>query len=119
MIPIQLVIIEEKKEVARKQAIIRDELNRALQSLFDHNEFAGFSTWEFESDNEKTWPLRWKWIAVYPVTGSSEAHWVHVDLILSDAEGNSVHQHMLKTKTFAGWETACRIANATSSIIGA
>lgn len=43
-------------------------------------------------------------IAVYPVTGGSEGHYVHVDVIPSSASGKRIP--VLLAKTFAGWDAA-------------
>jgi hypothetical protein len=46
-------------------------------------------------------------IAVYAVTGGSEGHYVHVDLITGVGE----HTNLLLVKTFAGMTHARQIAN--------
>jgi hypothetical protein len=64
---------------------------------------------------ESLWPARWSWLAVYAVTGTSEGHYVHIDLI----GRNDQVEHMAMVKTFSGWEKASLIAQAAGRLLGA
>ena len=56
-------------------------------------------------------------LAVYAVTGTSEGHYVHIDLIGSP--GDNQVEHMAMVKTFSGWEKASLIAQAAGRLLGA
>jgi hypothetical protein len=100
--------------------IVRD-LNAALKNNLP--EIAGFENWGFwwHCEENKSmglndpWPP-YHWIACYPVTGGSEAHYLHLDLIRS---GDVPHRHMLLVKVWGGWDEACAIANETARLLGA
>jgi hypothetical protein len=49
------------------------------------------------------------------VTGGSEGHYVHVDLI----DGDGKRTMVLLAKTFSGMETAYKVALAIAEILGA
>jgi len=53
-------------------------------------------------DADAEWPEDVHWVAVYPVTGGSEGHYVHVDLVNNDG-----HRTMIMLgKTFQGMDHA-------------
>lgn len=68
------------------------------------------------SDVEPTtpWPTVWRWIKVFPVTGNSEGHYVHVEVETLDGKSRP----MLLAKTFRGmghaWAIARRLGEALS-----
>jgi len=61
-------------------------------------------------------PADFRWVACYPVTGGSEGHYIHVDLILNDG---TTRWPMFAGKTFLGWAKACEIANFCAKELGA
>ena len=79
----------------------------------------GFHTaaWMRVDGKESLWPARWSWLAVYAVTGASEGHYVHIDLI--GCPGDNQVEHMALVKTFSGWEKASLIAQAAGRLLGA
>jgi hypothetical protein len=79
----------------------------------------GFHTaaWMRLDCKESLWPARWSWLAVYAVTGTSEGHYVHIDLIGCPGDGQV--EHMAMVKTFSGWEKASLIAQAAGRLLGA
>jgi hypothetical protein len=79
----------------------------------------GFHTaaWMRLDCKESLWPARWSWLAVYAVTGTSEGHYVHIDLI--GCPGDNQVEHMAMVKTFSGWEKASLIAQAAGRLLGA
>jgi hypothetical protein len=66
---------------------------------------------------ESLWPARWSWLAVYAVMGTSEGHYVHIDLIGCPGDGQVAQMAMVKT--FSGWEKASLIAQAAGRLLGA
>lgn len=60
------------------------------------------------------WPV-YQWIACYPVTGNSEGHYIHVDII----DKNRQAQTIFLGKTFHGFERAAEIAAACARHLGA
>jgi hypothetical protein len=75
------------------------------------------SAWMRVDCKESLWPARWSWLAVYAVTGTSEGHYVHIDLIGCPGDGQV--EHMAMVKTFSGWEKANLIAQAAGRLLGA
>lgn len=73
----------------------------------------------------KEWPDGYRWVACYAVTGDSEGHYVHVDLVkgyrlTADAGplvGDVIHVGM--AKTFLGAKRAQEIAARCAEIAGA
>lgn len=61
--------------------------------------------------------LRYRWIAVFAVTGGSEGHYVHVDL-LWQKEWQEGRVSLFLAKTFGGHETAVRIAGVLARVLG-
>ena len=65
---------------------------------------------------------RYRWVAVYPVTGDSEGHYIHIDLVLSSqglGPGPQTVKRIGIAKTFKGWEHACLLANRIARLLGA
>lgn len=60
------------------------------------------------------WPTRYWGIAVYAVTGGSEGHYIHVDII---TEGKTTP--LFLGKTFMGIDFALELSNALTKILGA
>lgn len=56
-----------------------------------------------------------RWIACYAVTGNSEGHYVHVDLIGSEGQRRLV----FLCKTFEGMDHAYKIAQRCAELLGA
>lgn len=62
----------------------------------------------------------YRWIACYAVTGGSEGHYVHVELIGYDqAERRPKICQLMLAKTFQGMEHALKIAGRLSVLLGA
>lgn len=58
---------------------------------------------------------RFRWVSVYPVTGGSEGHYLHVELIYQrDAAGrelrSNLHVRICLVKIFGGWDAAAELA---------
>lgn len=70
-----------------------------------------------ETDHYGDAPIRdrFRWVAVYPVTGGSEGHYLHVELIYQrDAAGKELrtnqHVRIALIKIFGGWDAAAELA---------
>jgi hypothetical protein len=60
----------------------------------------------------------YRWIACYAVTGGSEGHYIHVDLIDGyDGDYNGKAQHLITGKTFLGLDHALKIANRCAELL--
>jgi len=60
----------------------------------------------------------WRWIACYAVTGGSEGHYVHVDLISGyDQDWTGKAHHLITGKTFLGLAHALKIANRCAELL--
>jgi hypothetical protein len=61
---------------------------------------------------------RHRWIACYAVTGGSEGHFIHVDLIHGyDQDWTGKAQHLITGKTFMGLAHALKIANRCAELL--
>lgn len=93
------------------------ELNRKLRAedpeLFDESSFSDMTSWDSPNG---PWPA-WRWIAVFPVTGGSEGHYIHIETIGRDDARTSTM--IALCKTFRGWDHACRIAAAAGRLLQA
>lgn len=65
--------------------------------------------------------LRFRWVSCYAVTGGSEGHYVHVDLVTDGygAKGEAECRHLASVKTFQGMEHAQKIAARCAQLLGA
>lgn len=61
--------------------------------------------------------IRYRWIAVYPVTGSSEGHYIHVDLI-HQTDREEFRTPLFLVKTFMGHAAAVAVAAELSRLLG-
>jgi hypothetical protein len=104
------------RELPRKTAEILAELNARLDAKGLRPDEYGFSlSASREIDNGSDWPLHYAWVACYAVTGGSEGHYIHIDVI------NRENQRILISlgKTFQGMEFALKVANACARHLGA
>ncbi len=73
--------------------------------------------------NVQLWPEGYRWISCYAVTGGSEGHYVHIDLIFN-IEHTAIGPirtplGMFLAKTFQGMEHAQKIATRCATLLGA
>lgn len=101
---------------------VYDELRRSLGELVDEyfhiassQTETPISGWSAGLVSMATWPDRVRWIACYAVTGGSEGHYIHVDLIYYDKRRDLV----FLGKTFQGMEHAQKIAAKCADELGA
>ncbi|MEW6041646.1 MAG: hypothetical protein AB1633_09005 [Elusimicrobiota bacterium] len=74
----------------------------------------------FIDDNGKNPFPDYSRIACFPVTGDSEGHNIHVDVIAYNEElKTTVTQPVFLGKTFQGIDFACKVANACAKHLGA
>lgn len=65
------------------------------------------------------WP-EYRRIAVFPVTGNSEGHYIHIEIISPERkDGTHTVECIGLAKTFRGWDHACRIAGAAARLLQA
>ena len=60
--------------------------------------------------------LRYRWLAVFPVTGGSEGHYVHVDLI-GEKDGQIWTLPLFLGKTFNGLDHAIEMAGILARVL--
>lgn len=60
----------------------------------------------------------YRWIACYAVTGGSEGHYIHIDLIHGyDQDWSGKALHLITGKTFLGLNHAQKIANRCAELL--
>ena len=69
----------------------------------------------------KTEDLRFRWIVCFAVTGTSEGHYIHIDLYLDGygEDGGAPNFHVALGKTFQGFDHAWKIAKRCAELLGA
>lgn len=99
---------------------VYDELCARLkfEDMFpdEYFEISASIKYKYETGKEKEnapFP-EFRFIACYPVTGGSEGHYIHIDVVK-----DGKHEPIFLGKTFKGFERACEIANACSRHLGA
>ena len=103
------------REIPRKTAEILRELNERLEAEGNKPDEYGFSLSVSREIEAQYWPLRFAWVACYAVTGGSEGHYIHIDVITREDK----RILMSLGKTFEGMERALQIANACTMHLGA
>jgi len=100
----------------RSLSDILEDLIKKLREDYKELDYFGFSSAIERKDREQvTWPEKWRWIACYAVTGGSEGHYIHVEVVLSD----DTRILVFIGKTFQGMAHAFRIANKCAMFLGA
>ncbi len=73
-----------------------------------------------EQYRNRRWPDRYQWVSVFPVTGGSEGHYLHVEIITppKEARGQGPREMVFLAKTFMGWDYAWRQAKRVAELLG-
>ena len=104
------------RELPRRVSEILGELNARLDAEGMRPEEYGFGlSASREIENGGEWPLHYAWVACYAVTGGSEGHYIHIDVITRD----DTRRLITLGKTFEGMDRALAIANACARHLGA
>jgi hypothetical protein len=110
-----------KNERGRPVADIVKDLNTAMGRLEWPPEepfggkYEGFGhSWD-SPGKRPIWPNEWSWIACFAVTGGSEGHYVHIEVI----HRGGTRQIMATHKTFGGRARAQLIASRAALLLGA
>jgi len=103
--------------------ICRD-LSAAMKDVLD--EGISVTGWDMgpaiEHRHTYKWPDKYRWIACYVVTGRSEGHYVHVDLIIDDSDramGDGRRLSVFLAKTFQGRTHGYEIARQCAELLEA
>jgi hypothetical protein len=110
-----------KNERGRPVKDIIAELNEAMSKLEWPAEepfggkHEGFGYWWDSTIDRPMWPHQWNWIACFAVTGGSEGHYVHIEVIHHGGQRQLVSTH----KTFGGRARAQLIASRAALLLGA
>ena len=104
-------------------SIVKD-LNAALRKMpwpTDQDGGGDYGGFSFCRDHgaengghENAWPTEWQWISVFAVTGGSEGHYVHVEII----HRNGARQLVFLFKTFGGRAHAQLVTARTAALLG-
>jgi hypothetical protein len=96
----------------RKLSEISHEVYSAMKDMVD--ESLGLFCYDDGIDPYGDWPDDVRWIAVFPVTGSSEGHYVHVELIRDQGKRSL----FMLGKTFQGMEHAKAMCSKIIDLLG-
>ena len=94
---------------------VADQCTEALKAADLYDELESFGTFADYLPEQKTWP-RARWVACFPVEGSNEGHYIHVEATaLMEDRGGRLRQTdkrrlMICGKTFGGLEHAISVA---------
>jgi hypothetical protein len=120
--PIEIAVYEPDE----KPGYLRYVGNRTIQQIFDEleerlkaencypDEYFDISFTNKERSAEQEFPL-YRWIACFPVPGSNEGHYIHVEVISPEGE----REIIFLGKTFQGFEFAAKVAMACAKHLGA
>ena len=69
--------------------------------------------------NRRLWPSEAYRLIVFPVTGASEGHYIHVEILCQSTKAGALgtHELLFLCKTFSGWDQAWGIAKMVGSIL--
>lgn len=102
-------VYKQLKERLEKDGLLPDEYF-SISCSYDYKEDAPF-------------PDNYRWIACYAVTGGSEGHYIHVDILapleLSPIKTIRESKLIYLGKTFQGFDFAARVAVACAKHLGA
>lgn len=105
-----------KRVGTRRLRDILEDMERMLRSELGDIEYLKVAASLKPGEGpEATWPEDWRWVASYAVTGDSEGHYIHVDVVLRDGTRRMV----FIGKTFGGMDHALKVANACAKVLGA
>lgn len=94
------------------------EIEQDLIDALGRDKYNGVHMMEYFTANnyeiQDLFPKDYRWIACFPVTGGSEGHYIHVDLILQDDKRLNV----FLGKTFQGLGHAIEIAAKLARLMG-
>jgi hypothetical protein len=79
-----------------------DEVFKAIEARLPEGFVDEYFSVSHDSRGEVVWPNPYRRIVVFPVTGGSEGHYVHVEVL--DMVGG--RQCVMLLKTFEGWDSA-------------
>ena len=85
-----------------------DDPTHSLYGHLDYLSLGGLT------EGHLPWPSSWSWIACFVVTGGSEGHYLHVEVITNDQRWL-----LYLGKTFSGIDKALEISNALTKMLGA
>jgi hypothetical protein len=112
-------------EIMRTLAGRIEQLDRATNGRygFDYASGAYDVTANGEKDERPIRP-RYRWAAIFPVTGGSEGHYLHLIAIYQrDADGNYLRANEYREigiiKVFGGWDAAAELAGIVGRWIDA
>ena len=62
---------------------------------------------------------KWRWVSVFPVTGTNEGHYIHIDLHLGYGQEKGKTLNLGILKTFNGWDRAWEVAKRIAFLLEA
>lgn len=101
------IVNERAKSIETVFKWIKDQVGK--KTLYKMDYFLIIST------NKKSdpWPIRYSWMPCFVVTGGSEGHYIHVEVIYDDGS----RKLLLLGKTFGGWDAAFEFSNKLSILL--
>jgi hypothetical protein len=117
--PAGLTPYELKREITRRI----EALDRETDSRYALEYVSAFPLAEYEKHNHPI-AAGYRWIIVWPVTGGSEGHYIHVEAVHQyDADRRPLdenkHVPLLLIKIFGGWDAAADLAGIIGRWLGA
>jgi hypothetical protein len=98
---------------------IVDELTERLKKDDRYPDEYFHCSGDFMFNDKKEFP-RYRWIACYPVLGTNEGHFIHIDaLVFREDLGVLQCVPVFLGKTFQGFDFAARVATACAKHLGA
>lgn len=93
--------------------------NEALEEKIEYFQISSSTQSLGANRHREITPKLFKWTACYAVTGGSEGHYIHVDLILDSPDSYRQVYPLFTGKTFSGIAAAWEIAAFCAEELGA
>jgi hypothetical protein len=108
------------RKIAEILSDLKLELEVLQPGIMEEVEYLERDVLDRHDHPDKEYPAKVRRIACYATTGSSEGHYVHIDVLIEAADRRSLTVVPLATaKTFLGMQTATRFAAACAVLLGA
>lgn len=99
---------------------ILEEVNAVLKDRNIEEEETYFSEADWNlPDDRKVWPGDWRWVSCFPVRGTSEGYYIHIEIIHQDPADRPTSDYRRRLIGMAKcwrWETALAMAAVAAEL---
>ena len=101
---------DEIRDILKAEGLMDESFNVSVLWRYDHA----------RGPEGTPWPTDYRWVACFPVTGTSEAHYVHCELLYPRPLplNSDTRVPIFLAKTFRGWDHAWELAKRLGELLG-